>query len=287
MIPLDQAHHLGAVSMAGARAGHRANVRTSFGFTAPTILYEEIRAIDQDATRLDSNVTAYVPLGTPFRASWAAWIANWRAFRDKHLDSNYEKLATLFTTDALAQQIETYRQQLQSLYADYGKLGAGTPALAPPGPVAPPLVPGQTTSPATGKPEPSLLPWWAWMGLGVAAIGGVYWGYRKYVAPKVAKWSGRAAHDPPLRMRRLPPSSRDELALVQETALYEHAEPDPLSLAEYASDPRSQQGFCYRPYVHPHLVPAALPARRHAAPPPHWNGWSSERDHDEEGYEDE
>jgi hypothetical protein len=303
-----EAQALGFATMLGQQAGTARRVGAPvFGFTAPTILYDEIRAIDQDATRLDANVTAYIPLGVPFRAAWSSWLPNWQAFRDKYLDSAYQRLGAVFYTDDLAKQIETYRQQLSALYQDYARQtspqGGAVPALTPPGPQAPPLVPGQQTDPATGQSSPSLLPWWGWVLLTVGAAGVGYWGYRRFVKPAVGRLFGsehegsdpeprpiarlaaprdprspnfHLARDgyPGARMSGSPEyrtGGRDAtLAYAAEGMAVEVEDPSSL-LAGYAQDPRALHGaeFWYRPYEHPHVVPVK---RRFGGPSFHASG---------------
>lgn len=307
MTPFQEAQALGFAAMTGARSGARNGARRGVvtGFTAPVIIYENMRAIDQDAARLDGNVNAYVA-DPVFRSAWAGWLVNWRAFRDRYLDSNAAKLGAVFYTDDLARQVEIYRQQLAGWYADYTRQASttGTPVPQISSLGIPPLAPGQRTGPQ-GQSEP-LLPWWAWMVVGVAAVGGGYFVYRRYVAPRVSSLFGGGSSDDDRDDggdRRRP--ARLSRASVPESDVPPWMQHDPDGLESYAQDPRATmryapppppalpppawssaaalpqhgQGVYYRPYDHPHLVAArdrqrAAFARREPprrALPPH--GW--------------
>jgi hypothetical protein len=258
MTPLSQAQALGFAAMTGARVGqNRRQGVATFGFTAPTIIYEEMRAIDQDAARLDGNVNGFVA-DANFKASWNGWLANWRAFRDRYLDSNAAKLGAVFYTDDLARQVEIYRQQLSGFYADYARQTSSTggvvPAIAPL--AVPPIVPGQKTGPQ-GESEP-LLPWWAWMLIGVGTVGAGYFVYRKYVAAQHTK---RTIYREVLpRFIGKPLSRAAEHANSDELPPWAHQAPDEeRELADYARDPRAL-------YASP---------RYHApSPPPRMHGWN-------------
>lgn len=142
------------------------------GFTAPTDIYEAMRQIQSSAEALDADVAANV-IDPAFRAAWAAWFHEWRAF----FDANYRKLGTILHTDELKAQVESYRSQLLSWYDGYTHQSApnGAPLPAPHG--VPPLRPPPEAETSGGG---SLLPWWAWMLGGVAVVGAGYLAYRHY-----------------------------------------------------------------------------------------------------------
>lgn len=142
--------------------------RMIVGRTGVSVLQDEIALIDQDVQKLDAHIP-YVA-SSEFKTNWDSWRANWRAFADKYGGSVLDlDLSRFFISDDVAKQVEGYREQLASLFADYGK--QRQPDGSPVPPVSQSLtakfVPGQSEA---GKPG-FTLPWWGWTLIGVAAVG--------------------------------------------------------------------------------------------------------------------
>ncbi len=224
------------------------------GFTAPTTIYERMRRINDDANALDHDVLANVAPGG-YRSAWQAWIASWRAFFSKTLD---EKVGNLFRTDELDAEVDAKQAEFLGFFKAYPdqKTSAGTA-------VPPPSKPAPVPVPKSKSEGGSSLPAWFWV-LATVAVGGIgYLGYRHYkeaqakravlereVLPGVlggmfgAKTGGALAKAA---------AARDPIMALATSK-------DPAALARY-------QAFAYRPYDHPHVVPARSPApRRDRAP---------------------
>lgn len=153
------------------------------GFTAPTITYDLMRQIQARAQALDLLVNRYVA-DPVFRSSWGAWYEQaWEPFFEKYTQSELARLGAAFYSDELAQRAETFRQQLESFYADYNRQrqpdGQAVPNAGQPVPQVRPLP----------KPEGGSLssifavPWWTWVIGGVVVVGLGYVAYRYLTAP--------------------------------------------------------------------------------------------------------
>lgn len=145
------------------------------GWTAPTISYDMMRKIDASAAELNSFVVQNV-IRESFKLSWSVWYTRWRQFFAKYQDT-LAKLGAAFYSDALYQQVLTYRTELEAFQKGYAaeRDAKGEPLPATVTPVPPgPLV--------VEPPKTSLLPWWGWLlvGGGVLAVG--YYAYKRYVA---------------------------------------------------------------------------------------------------------
>ncbi len=188
----------------------------TFGFTAPTDIYDVMRSVKTSADALHRDVLANVA-DPAFRTAWLAWYQEWNAFFER----NYRTFGTLLHTDELKAQTEAYRLQLLSWYDAYARqtTPVGTPV--PPAAGVPPLRPGpgvptQGAPPSTNGASEPLIPWWGWVLGGAALVGVGYYGYKRYLAPDRSllprMGAGRdyilSARDPDY-WSSLPVSSRD------------------------------------------------------------------------------
>lgn len=253
--------------------------RAVVGWTNPTITYDSQRRIDREAAMLDGLIRANV-IDEPFRAAWQTWYeGNWKPFFAKYAGDDslipYGKLGAVASSDAIARETETQSQYLNGFVADYNRQRTRTGQLVPQTRVPPleqPLVEGDK------KESGWTLPWWAWMLGGVAVVGVGYWGYRKYqqaqqakktiyegvlpnlIGPGLAKSAQEANRDPDFGYGYVPaPPTYPMMAPLAPRQPRPEA-PPPVTLktmADYASDPRAAMPVVYRPYEHPHVVPAA------------------------------
>lgn len=99
--------------------GQLATSRASFGWTAPTVSYDDMRAIKVDADNLAALVSVNVA-DPGFRSQWAAWYANWNAFYDKYQDI-WAKLGAATYSDDLANRVKQYSLELQQLSSQYNQ----------------------------------------------------------------------------------------------------------------------------------------------------------------------
>lgn len=241
---------------------------TKIGWTAPTVIYDDMRAIKVDADKLDTLIQRFVPEG-PFKASWRAWYANWNAFFEKY-QSDLNKLGAILYTDDLAQRVQVYSQELANITADYNQQrqadGQVVPQTTPP-----PLRDPRTTSDQHEKVGSSL-PWWFWV-LGTLAAGGlVYYGYRRYQDAQHAKRTIQREVLPGLIGPGLARAASGQDQRVFRRSLRDV--PLPMMHAKNPEQLASSVGLFYRPYEHPHLVSAS-------------SGDYSEEYESEDGYEDD
>jgi hypothetical protein len=168
----------------GGASGAYAGGPVRIGWVSPTVIYDEMRAIDAAAKELDGLVMAHVARQV-FRDAWAAWYARWRAFFEKYRpDSQWwgtmAKLGAATYTDELWGQVQGYRSDLERFRAGYvqEKTLKGEPVPSPVTPI--PIEPPRPPEPPQGKePRPWWLPeipWWGW-GLGIVVVGGVTYSF--------------------------------------------------------------------------------------------------------------
>lgn len=163
--------------------------RDQIGFVAPTLLYDQMRAIDASARSLGADFARNVDAQDPTRHAFEDWFGTvWTPFFQKTTGTLGAKLANAFFTDDIQKQIDTHRLELDGFYHQYAALhlasGQPVPAPSAPGvPVPPPA------SPETPAPSwiPSFVPkievpWYAWLVLGGVAVGGGYVLYRVLMA---------------------------------------------------------------------------------------------------------
>jgi hypothetical protein len=229
------------------------------GYTSASIISNDIQAVNIDAARLESLMTANV-VDAPLRAAWAAWYADWQAFYEYH-QSQFQRFNSLFYSDTLAAQVEAKSRQLAALYADYNRVrNPATPPVPVPNVKQPKAEDAAREQSVTGWN----IPWWVWMLGGVAVVGAGYLAYRKAQQLRRVKGALETGVLPGLIGQPLAKAAatRDPGPLVQGSPCasgYEHG--IPLSLDEVVAA-HPQQSYTYRPYEHPHLIAARDRARR-------------------------
>jgi hypothetical protein len=183
------------VGGAAPRAPHTA--RAVIGYTTPSVTYDRMRQIDASADSLDRDMKAFVSNAQTL-AAWAQWLKGWKTYiapfnlEDK---GAYEsaKLWAVLSSDDIARQVDSYRQQLDGWYLKYAKerLPNGQPV---PDPSGLPPTKGEIEADRAAKNNsssaPSVgLPWYFWLGLGVAGVGVLYLVYKQTVAPLALAYS--------------------------------------------------------------------------------------------------
>lgn len=157
--------------------GHQQPAST--GWTSPNTINEKLRQVNLSAVALNADIGGNVRREA-FKASWAAWFANWRAFFDKY-QGTFARLGALTYTDELFQQVLSYESQLVTWYDAYGREKDGDkpmppPTGAPPVPLAP-IPPSRDKLPEAPPGDGLSIPWWAWV-IGAGMIAGA--GYMTY-----------------------------------------------------------------------------------------------------------
>ena len=167
---------------------HAQAYRDSIGFVAPTLLYDQMRSIDASAKSLAADFARNVNPQDPTRQAFESWLSSvWTPFFTKTTGTLGAKLANAFFTDDLQKQIDTHRLELDGFYHQYEglHLASGQPVPAPSAPGVP-----QPPPPSPETPAPSWIPsfvpkieipWYAWLALGAATVGGGYVLYRVLV----------------------------------------------------------------------------------------------------------
>lgn len=218
--------------------------QTAFGFTSPTLIYDRMRTLDREADALNQDVLGNVAEG-PFKAGWRAWHAQWKAFFAKTMD---EKVGNLLHTDALDAVVTQRRAEFEGFRRDYPNQRRPDGSPVPPSSVP---APGSLATVPKGA-GPSILPWWAWLGLGVATVGVGYLGYLKYRELTAKRKAIEEGVLPTIFGGYL--GARTGGALAKAAAARDPAK-DPLKL-DYYADPQNMPSreLVYRPYEHPHLV---------------------------------
>ena len=159
----------------------------SVGFTPPAAIYDQMRQIQASAFALDTNIEHYVS-DDVFRRSWKAWYQAWFQLYSTYAGpdaSTGAKLAVLLQTDDLAARVESYGEQLRSWYSDYSRQHQPNGQIVP-GPS------GQAPNLGLPSPSPSErgaagfdLPWWVWSLFGASLVGGGYYAWHRFVAPRL------------------------------------------------------------------------------------------------------
>lgn len=171
------------------RAYAQAAQQPIIGFTAPTILYDRMRALDPAVQELQTLVQTYVTRQA-FKDSWSQYYGQWVAFYQKYLGSDANKLGAPVTDNAKFEaQIEDFRVRYQTYRDGYSKeVDANGQPLKAPAPISPlPPPPPPDTQPDDQKKSSWTLPWWAWMLGGVAVVGGGYWLYKRAIEVRDAR----------------------------------------------------------------------------------------------------
>lgn len=262
------AHPAYAETPSVPRAGDR------IGFTAPTVIYDKMRAIESLRQDLGTKITNYSP-DPAFVRAWQAFEQEWTPFYHRY-QSDAAKLGAILYTDDLNRQVDSFQRRIDDFYRQYQSQhqANGQPV---PRPAAPPL-------PFPVEPGPSArtgLPWWFWTLFGVGIVGAGYAAYRYYVGAQAAKHAIRSTVLPGLIGPRLASAAgRDP-----------EASPWPRTLEDFAMDPRAaapvDHAYVYRPYVHPHLLRLRDQERRDRAStrytyaPDEGPGYSEDYDEDE------
>ncbi len=163
--------------------------RARIGWTAPNIIYDDLRAMKVDADRLNALVAQSATLGVPdatYRSAWAAWYQNFNTFFDKTVGSTFNKaFVAPFETDELAQRVKTASGELNGFVADYNRAVATVQPTAQMS--APPARDPKVDPPAAAAAGSSNLPWWFWVGATIAVGAGGYFLYQKYLAAQHTK----------------------------------------------------------------------------------------------------
>ena len=227
------------------------------GFTAPTIIYDKMRSIDTVAKDLGPKIMTFVA-DPAFLRAWQAFDAEWTPFFQKYQgESDLPRVGALLFTDDLNRQTESFRDRINAFHADYQRQRQRSGQ-----PVPPPVAPAFPRPPESGPNAPPRaggtgLPWWFWTLFGVGIVGGGYALYRYYQRAQALKAGIREEILPSLIGPRLAAASRDpdEFRSRREPSF-------PRTLEDFASDPRAQRSYVYRPYEHPHVLPVRSGAGR-------------------------
>lgn len=219
------------------------------GFTAPTIIYDKMRAIEALRGELGQKITTFA--GDPaFVGAWRAWEQRWIPFFQKYqtpgLGGDVGRLGAVFFTDDLDGQVEEFRGQINAFYADYQRQrqANGQPV---PRPATPPLP--RPLGPA-GAGGGGGLPWWFWMASGVALVGGGYLAYRYYVNAQKLK-AGIREEILPLVLPgglggAVARATRDEASSLEpRTSSSRSSNRFPRTLEDFARDPRAERSYSY------------------------------------------
>lgn len=154
------------------------------GWTAPTVIYDKMRLIQQRAASLDADVLRNVEREA-FRAAWGEWYKRWSAFFGKY-QSDYAKLGAVTYTDELNAQTDAFFKDIDGWYLGYmkepGKGGTSIPPPTSPLPHVPEL-----PKPGTEPPKEGISIWWF---VGGAIVLGA--GYMMYKNLKAANETARA-----------------------------------------------------------------------------------------------
>lgn len=209
--------------MSLADMGTRYGQATVVGLLLPTDIYEQMRQIDASAKALDTNIQAFVS-DAMFRTAWGNWYSIWKDFFARRL-SEAGKAANLFGLGELRDRVNTFGVELQRWYASYAS------AKQPDGSPVPPVVGPQPPPPMTDKPKseenkPGILasiPWWGW-GLGAAVIGGIGYGFYRFVAGLKAQSDAAIANPQLLALLANPAGAAGGMALSR--AVEHHPEPE-------------------------------------------------------------
>ena len=179
----DQGLHALTGSYAYASQGQTAPQAARVGWTNPTLTYTQMRRTDFHVQDLDPLIRANGRSDPTFLASWVEWSQNhWRPFYEKYAGPNassWDRLGATLDTDELKTQADNFNKQLDEFDRHYRglRLPNGQP-VPQPALGAPSNLPVQPGSGIT-------LPWWVWMIGGVALVGVTYYGYRKYIRPRL------------------------------------------------------------------------------------------------------
>lgn len=128
------------------------------GFTIPALSFDKMRQINGAALALNFDIERHVAREA-FKDAWNRWFETWNHFFERYQTSS-GKAGALFDSDAVANQTESFRQQLEKWVSAYGAESGpdGKPvppsssAIVPPSPE--PGKGGDTTATSEG------LPWW-------------------------------------------------------------------------------------------------------------------------------
>lgn len=210
------------------------------GFTAPTIIYDKMRAIETLAKDLGPKILTYVA-DPAFVRAWTAFDAEWTPFFQKYQgESDIPRLGALFYTDDLNKQTEAFQTRINALRADYEnqRQANGQPV---PQPVAPPIpVPAPNAPSRTGATG---LPWYFWTLFGIGLVGAGYLAYRYYQRAQMLKAGIREELLPAILPggfgHAVARASRDPEAYESAYPAYPPAPTFPRTLEDFAHDPRA------------------------------------------------
>ena len=141
------------------------------------------RTLNSDAVRLNGLILSRLPPGNPVRTSFAAWYEAWKPFYEKYIgepgDTSFLKSLSQSNVslnyEEFDQALLRHKQQFDAI----ARAGGFQP------------IPDR---PETGK-DASGLPWWFWLGSGVALVGAGYLVYKKYQEAQ-GKLAWLDAHSP-------------------------------------------------------------------------------------------
>lgn len=160
------------------------------GYTAPSIIWDEMRRVDASVRNLDRYMV-YVAR-QDVKDAWKVWAASWDDFYRKKsagLGGIWAPAAALFHSDELRDQVNQYAADLERWYATYEGQETAQGEDVPPIPGAGPPSPIDKSESTAG---PSLftfrIPWWGWVAI---ATGGAAVAYSVYRAAEGAREDAR------------------------------------------------------------------------------------------------
>lgn len=165
---------------AGGRASAPSPSADSVGFTAPTFVYDRMRAMQAHAANLDLLIEEHV-VDDAYRAGWKGWYDGaWRPFFDRSAGPNassWTRLGNALTSDELAGQAEAFRQQLEAFDRSY-RVQRTTDGRGVPVPAS--SAPGAATPPSAALSIAQAIPWYYWVGGALVLVGTGAYLYRRY-----------------------------------------------------------------------------------------------------------
>lgn len=151
----------------------------SVGWTTPSLSFDKMKQINGSALTLNFDIEKNVTR-KEFKDSWNLWFKDWQHFFERY-QGMAGKFTSLFDSDAVAAQTESYRVQLMGdpdakPRPNPGWIGVYEAERTPEGKPVPPSsaapVPRLVLPPVPGQPPPPEdgLPWWV---MTLLVIGGV------------------------------------------------------------------------------------------------------------------
>lgn len=172
----------GRVVLTGTAATGASAPRTGIQWSITDWL-ERGRNLNTDAIRLNS-LQSVLPPTDPARAAFLGWYAAWKPFYDQYLGPDASTLSQSNVSvnyDDFDRDLNRRKSQLDAIATQYNQEPASQDQKYTP------------SSDGDVAITSSDVPWWVWLGGGVAAAGLGYWGYKHYTK-KSPRAAGRRAH---------------------------------------------------------------------------------------------